>query len=569
MSKAIIWTGAAVLTAMVALGALFWVFPSLVLSRLQKDIATVSGRTLGVDGGAHLEIAPQLALRLDGVALSNPAGIEGNVIRAEAARFALSFADVFGSGGNHGTVTLVGPQFSFLIDAQGRANWLLPDGMPASRLVLEDAEIAYLDVRSGQAYKFGGLSAVADVSATREFTLDGTAMLNGAFAKVKAYLKAPNRIPADGSPADLGLDAPALKASFSGRLAAASSLGLAGPISLSGKDLRGALSWAGVALGGSQAFKAFTVSGGLDSEGGASIVNNAEMSLDGITAKGRVGLDLAPATPVILADLTMDRLDLDKYVGPPVKEGWNMHPLGLEKLKGVDAQFSLTATDMAIRGTATGPAKLSGKLADGTLILDLEADRLKFELTLNADGALLDFQTTRTIFPWLEGTSMVSMKVSGKGNSEASIISTLRGDAEIRTAPGKLRDIDILATATKSAVGVQEGWPRNGTTSIDTGVAKFTIADGIANASEVNLAGPALKLTGKGEIDLLREAIDFRFEPRTIRGATARAVLPVAVAVKGLWNLPRIYPDVPDILVDPEAAYQALRAMDMPAPESN
>ncbi len=569
MARILIWAGAAVLTIVLAIGVYLAMLPGLALTRLQDQITGATGRALMVAGGAHLEVAPQLALRLDDVALANPAGIEGNVLGASSIRFPLSFADLLRPGASTGTITLVEPRFSFLIDQQGQVNWQMPDALSPARVTLENAEIAFLDLRNGQAYKFGGLNAAADVSGTGEFNIEGTAILNGAFARVRAYVKAPNRIAGDGSPVDLGLEAPALNASFSGRLAAASSLGLAGPISLSGNDLRAALSWAGVPLGGSQKFKAFSVSGGLDSQGRAFTVNTAKVTLDGLIAKGRVGLDLAPATPVILADLAMGRLDADQYLGAPVAEGWNARPLGLEKLTGVDAQFSLAADDIVVRRFATGPAKLTGRLADGSLTLGLEGDRLKSELTLDAEGLTLDFLATRPLFTWLEGDATLSVKVSGKGKSEADIVSTLQGEAEISAGRGILRGIDIQATATAVAAAVQEGWPNNGATPFDTILAKFTIADGIATATAMEFTSPVLKLTGKGEVDMLRQALDLKLDPRVLAGTTASAILPVAVAVRGPWANPRIFPDVPDILIDPDAAYQALRVMEMPAAESN
>lgn len=569
MARILIWASAAMLTIVLAIAVYLVMFPGLALTRLQDQITGATGRGLTVSGGAHLEVVPQLALRLDDVALANPKGVEGNVLLASSIRVALSFADLLRPGGDTGTITLVEPRFSFLIDQEGQTNWQLPDAVSPVGAALENAEIAFLDLRNGQAYKVGGLNAAADLSGTGELNLEGTAILNGAFSRVRAYVKAPNRIAGDGSPVDLGLEAPALKASFSGRLAAASSLGLAGPISLSGNDLRAALTWAGVPLGGSQTFKAFSVSGGLDSQGRAFTVNNAEVTLDGLSAKGRVGLDLTPATPVILADLAAGRFDADQYLGPPAADNWNTRPLGLEKLKGVDAQFSLAADDIAVRGYSTGPAKLTGRLADGSFMLGLEAGRLESQLTLDAGGIMLDVLTTRPLFTWLEGQSTLSLKVSGKGKSEAAIVSTLQGEAEISVGEGTLRGIDIQSTATQIAAAVQEGWPRNGATPFDTARAKLTIAEGIADATAIELANPALRVTGKGEVDFLRQALDLKFEPRLLSGTTSSAVLPVAVAIRGPWTAPKIFPDLPDILIDPESAYRALRVMEMPAAENN
>ena len=569
MPKFVIWGGAAAIAVVLALAVYVAIIPGLAQIRIQQQIVGATGRGLTVSGGAHLEFAPQLTLRLDEVALANPAGMDGNVLRASSIRFPLTFGDLFRPGGGSGTVTLVEPVFSFLIDQQGQTNWQLPEKLSPARVALENAEIAFLDLRNGQSYKFGGLNAAVDVSESGEVTAEGTAILNGAFSRVQAYVKAPNRIAGDGSPFDLVLESPMLKASFSGRLAAASSLGLAGPISLSGSDFRAALAWAGISLGGKENFKSFSITGGLDSEAQAFTVNSAEVMLDGLTAKGRVGLDLALSPAVILADLEMDRLDTARFLGAPGDNGWDPRPLGLENLKGVNAQFSLAATDIVVRGLATGPAKLTGRLADGVFTLGLEAENLKSELTLDAEGMALDFLTTRRLFSWLDGEGTLSMNVSGKGRSEADVVSTLKGEADISGSNGTLRGIDVAKTTSAAASAVQVGWPANGATPYDSLRTTFTIADGIATATAMELTSPVLKLSGKGEVDLLRQALDLKFEPRVLTGTTAKPILPVAVAVRGPWAAPKIFPDVPDILIDPDAAYQALRVMEMPAPESN
>ena len=86
MAKILVWAGAAVLTTVLAMAVYMAMFPGLALTRVQEQIAGAMGRGLTVPGGAHLELVPQLALRLDDVALANPSGVDGNVLRARAIR---------------------------------------------------------------------------------------------------------------------------------------------------------------------------------------------------------------------------------------------------------------------------------------------------------------------------------------------------------------------------------------------------------------------------------------------------------------------------------------------------
>ena len=74
------------------------------------------------------------------------------------------------------------------------------------------------------------------------------------------------------------------------------------------------------------------------------------------------------------------------------------------------------------------------------------------------------------------------------------------------------------------------------------------------------LATPGLQLSLSGTADLLRRALDIKAEflpPET-------APLPVPVIIQGNWAAPRIYPDIPDILNNPEGGFARLRTVETP-----
>ena len=98
-------------------------------------------------------------------------------------------------------------------------------------------------------------------------------------------------------------------------------------------------------------------------------------------------------------------------------------------------------------------------------------------------------------------------------------------------------------------------------TTIDHATATFAIEDGVAKTSDIKVQSPLFEITGGGEIDMLRRALYFKFEPLLITGDEMAAELPVDIVVEGLWNKPRIYPDVEGVLQNPEAAYDVLREL--------
>ena len=115
----------------------------------------------------------------------------------------------------------------------------------------------------------------------------------------------------------------------------------------------------------------------------------------------------------------------------------------------------------------------------------------------------------------------------------------------------------------KVSSALSDGWgegPEN-LTSFDTASASFEIEDGIARTTDVTVEGPAFQVSGSGEVDMLRQALDFKFDPKLVTGGNETTRLPVQVAVRGSWSAPKIYPDVEGIFDDPEAAYDALRGL--------
>ncbi|HUR43306.1 MAG TPA: AsmA-like C-terminal region-containing protein, partial [Aestuariivirga sp.] len=169
---------------------------------------------------------------------------------------------------------------------------------------------------------------------------------------------------------------------------------------------------------------------------------------------------------------------------------------------------------------------------------------------------------------WLDGETQLNATVSGTGKTQQEMISTLQGEAQITLAKGWLRGLDTGLGLTAVAREMQKGWPGagKGETPFTSLAASFSMADGIANMKTFKLESPALSVSGTGEIDLLRRALDLRVDPRLVTAASGKtAGLPVAIVVKGPWGSPRIYPDMANIVSNPKAAYEALKGMGLPS----
>jgi AsmA protein len=143
------------------------------------------------------------------------------------------------------------------------------------------------------------------------------------------------------------------------------------------------------------------------------------------------------------------------------------------------------------------------------------------------------------------------------------MMSTLKGNFTLEVSNGEIRGVDILDTVSKVSSAVVSGWGKDARrlTAIDHAKATFVIEDGVAKTSDIRLQSPSFEITGGGEIDMLRRALYFKFRPLLITGDAMAAELPVDIVVEGLWDKPRIYPDVDGVLENPQAAYGVLREL--------
>ncbi len=569
--------------AVLVIAALIWLLlsPGWAIAAVQQRAALGLGRDLEVSGGAHLEFSPQLAIRLDGVTLANPADTDNPLLTAKALRVPLSFAQVFGHSLDVSRIILDEPALAFVVNDRGEASW---DMKLAGALAVEinKGSLRYFDARNSQGFSIADANLVAEISATGEVTLSGAANVNGRLARLEAYLKALQRLDQDGTPADITVEAPDLSLTFNGRLATAKVLSLDGTVALTSGNGLAAAKWAGISLDVPE-FGAIAVSGSLEVAGRAIAVHQAEVRLDSLAAKGNAVLDFRNDVPKLQAQLQAASADLAAFIpaSGATPGAWGTASLNFAALKSFDADVSLAVQSLTYGGLVAGPARLSASITGGRLDAAIDMDAVaggRAKLSLAADatalppGFALGFRgegvDAAKLFPALTGVSFLSgqgnvmASLSGSGRSQQEIIGTLRGSAEMALSGGALAGLAISDSIGVVSQRILDGWPSGpaARTDFDTLSAKLTLADGIATIKSFNLDSAELAMIGTGDIDLLRHAVDLRMDPRLKSGIDA-AGLPVAIAVSGPWDAPRLYPDVPDILTRPEQGFAALRAM--------
>jgi AsmA protein len=325
-------------------------------------------------------------------------------------------------------------------------------------------------------------------------------------------------------------------------------------------------------------------------------INGLSGMLDGVQFNGWASVDLA-SKPLVKLDLDFQRLDLGTpsrgRPGSPEKSSqpakpWSNEPVDLAGLNYVDAEIRMSAAELNVGDARFAPAAVDARLGGGVLNaqfshLGVYGGDANGELTIDVSGSdpnytlRSDLAGVRALpllsgladFDKIDGKMQAELAFRSTGLSPRAIVSALSGTVFIMFQDGAIRDLNIAKMIRSLTSGTLSGWQegRDQTTDLTQLSASFRIEQGQATTSDLTLAGPLVRMTGTGAVDLVGKTLAFRVEPKLVmttegQGSAANPVgLGIPVVVEGPWAEPRIYPDVAGILDNPDAAYAKLKEM--------
>jgi AsmA protein len=319
-------------------------------------------------------------------------------------------------------------------------------------------------------------------------------------------------------------------------------------------------------------------------------INGLSGTLDGVQFNGWASVDLA-GKPLVKLDLDFQRFDLGTpsrgRASQPAKP-WSNEPVNLAGLNYVDAQIRISAAELNLGDARFAPAAVDAALGSGVLkaqfshlgVYGGEADG---ELTLDVSGSNPNYMLRSDLagvralpllsglagFDKIDGKMQAKLAFRTSGSSQRAIVSALSGTAFVVFQDGAIRDLNIAKMIRSLTSGTLWGWQegRDQTTDLTQLSASFRVEQGQATTNDLTLAGPLVRMTGAGTVDLPAKTLAFRVEPKLVmttegQGSAANPVgLGIPVAIEGPWAEPRIYPDVAGMLDNPDAAYAKLKEM--------
>lgn len=589
LDRRLVAGGAAIAILAVVMTLAFVLFsPRWAVGALDQMAGQLLGRSVSSTGGAHLDVSP-LSIRIDGVALSGPERADDAFITAGSMVIPVSFGELLRRRPDLSELRLENGEIALLINERGEANWDFPGvtSQAASRITLAQGRIRYFDVRNGQSLELDNVNGILDLRADGGASFTGTAVINSRLVRIDADLKSLARVNEDGSPLELAIAADSSSASFSGRLSTAKVLNLAGPVSLSSSTPVPSLRMLGLPLPESTAIPgSVAVDGVLDTAGRAYAIRNATVTLGAFRAVGDVVADLRGERPKLQANLAADNLWLDSFVpASGARDGdWGRTPLPFDLLRNFDAEIGIDARSMAYGAVTASASRLQATLTQGkltatvaarfsnggTLSFTAQADATALPpavaLDIKADGA-----EAQPLFATLIGASQITgtgafaADVTASGKTQEELAGTLKGTASLSLADGRISGTDLAGLFIAARQKILDGWTAApGGTAFTSFTGQAAIGDGIASFRGVTLQTAQASFTVDGLVDVLRQGVELS---ATAMSSAGQPLLPVPVIARGPWAKPRIYPDVPNILTNPEGGFARLQ--DVPSLEGN
>ncbi len=613
MWRVLRWVLLALAVLVVGLIALPFLLPTSVYKeQIIEQTRLATGRTLKIDGDLKLSFFPTLGVEISKVSFANaPGGSEPQMATMDSMIVGAELWPLLAGSLKVTELKLVNPVIHLEIDKRGRGNWLFEPVAPAegaSRaetvapadapaepasagdlsfrdVVLTGGVLTYSDARSGTAQRVEAIDVTVKLPSLDEpMTFAGELTWNKEPLKMEAEVAKPRAL-STGGKSDLKatITSDVLNATFDGGIDAATSA-IEGKVDFTTDSARRLAAWAGVDLPKVRGFGPMKLTGMLSSTPTQIAFRQAKLSLDGMNGSGNLTLQTSRATPYAKGDFTLDRLDLNPYMGsgtPAKNEAaaggarpWSDSSIDFSALKTIDADLDFAVNALSVGGLNIGRSALGIGLAGGRMRANLKQLALyggngtgvislsgasgtpQFGLDLSFVGVQAEpFLTDAARFNRLSGTGNIAFKVAGAGRSQRAWMHSLGGTAQIKLEDGAIKGIN-LAEIARTIQSALTGSAVGGAAKTDFAELSgtFVIRGGVAANKDLKLLNPFVRLNGAGIIDIGNQTIDYRVEPKAVRSGEGQggkgdiAGFGIPFRIRGPWSNPSYEPDLTGVL---------------------
>ena len=231
------------------------------------------------------------------------------------------------------------------------------------------------------------------------------------------------------------------------------------------------------------------------------------------------------------------------------------------------SSLGLTFRDGVLSATLGGMDLYDGH-ASGKLVLDAAKPVPAFTGDFRLEGVQAKtLLSDAAQFSLLEGHTKLALQISGSGTTAEQIKSSLEGQGSLAVSDGAIDGVNLTEMISQIGEGqipdMRQG-PGNKTAFSDLG-GSFTIKNGIAQTSNLQMTSPLLKVAAAGSVDLTQSTINMLANPEIVAGpegqggANALAGLSVPVRIEGPLDRPTIKPEIKGMFANPEKAGKTVK----------
>jgi AsmA protein len=300
-------------------------------------------------------------------------------------------------------------------------------------------------------------------------------------------------------------------------------------------------------------------------------VSHLQAALDDTHLKGDLGVDLN--TEAVTFDLSVDTLDVDRYLPPPPPVGTPVPvtpptppPKSAEASKPLDANGTLSvgsvhmapldltsvkvtvATNDKVMHIFPLKAQIYGGQYSGDVTMDNRTAMPALILDEHLSGVDVGkLMASGSKYMHVSGKGNVNLKATARGAGADAILKTLNGKFDMNVADGAVEGIDLgyaLAQA-DALIGKHQlsNAPNTKRTKFDALKMSADIAAGIATTHDIAISSQVLKITGQGNANLPAKTLDLALVADTLKTAGTTAIK-IPVKVTGSMTDPTVRPDV-------------------------
>lgn len=321
------------------------------------------------------------------------------------------------------------------------------------------------------------------------------------------------------------------------------------------------------------------------------VAGSGEMSLTGLTAvlddthlEGEATVGTGEVTRV-RAKVEVDEIDLDRYLPPEAEEATPAESaeaadaeLEFDWLQGLDLDASvalgrakvsgITMTDITARAIARDgvltveplAAALYGGRVQGSARLDARESPATFNVKQSLQSLdLLPFVSDLADFNQLDGTASFNADLTTSAASTAGLLKGLNGDLDFDVTDGVYKGVNVWWEIQRAwAIIKRRDVPEKPSSDTDFRDLKGSavIRDGVVENDSLQAGLPFLALAGKGRVNLVESALNYRLDATVVRPAEGQASgaaeelagVTIPLGLSGSLDAPKVDVDLADIV---------------------